>query len=124
MEEKQERRLLTVSEIAAYLSIKQKTIYAKVEAREIPHFKIGHLIRFRLDEIDAWLGGCRQDKKPEAGQQKIKGKRRKTSGRTNDYFGKIVTKIIDAETDKYYSLDYGKSDQSKGLRKEVEHGPI
>jgi len=124
VQEQQERRLLTVSEVAAYLSIKEKTVYAKAAAGEIPHYKINYLIRFRLDEIDAWLGGCRQDKKAEVGQQKTKGKRRKASGRTNDHFGKVVAKIIDSETDKYYSPDYGKSDQSKGLRKEANNGPI
>ena len=123
-EKQQERKLLTVSEVAAYLSIKEKNIYAKVEAREIPHYRIGRLIRFRLDEIDTWLGGCRNYNKPEAGQQKTKGKRRRAAGRSNDHFNKIVGKIIDTETDKYYSPDYGKSDRSKGLRKEVEHGSI
>jgi len=123
-QEQQERKLLTISEVSEYLSIKQKTIYAKVEAKGIPHYKIGRLVRFRLDEIDEWLGGCRQDKKTEAGQPKTKTKRRKKSGRTNDHFSKVVAKIIDAETDKYYSTDYGKSDQSKGLRKEANNGSI
>ena len=120
----QEKKLLTVSEVAAYLSIKEKTVYAKVAAGDIPHYKINHLIRFRLNEIDVWLGGCRQDKKSEAGEQKTRGKRRKTSGRTNDHFDKIVAKIIDVETDKYYSPDHGKSDRIEGLRKEVNNGSI
>ena len=120
----QEKKLLTVSEVAAYLSIKEKTVYAKVAAGDIPHYKINHLIRFRLNEIDVWLGGCRRDKKSEAEQQKTRGKRRKASGRANDHFDKIVAKIIDVETEKYYSPDYGKSDQSKGLRKEVNNGSI
>lgn len=123
-QEQQEGKLLTISEVSTYLSIKQKTIYAKVEAGEIPHYRIGRLIRFRLDEIDAWLGGCKNYNKPEAGQQKTKEKRKKASRRSNEHFDKIVGKIIDAETDKYYSPDYGKSDRSKGLRKEANNGSI
>jgi len=120
----EERKYLTISEISKYLSIKEKTVYAKVEAREIPHYRIGRLIRFRLDEIDAWLSDCRNYCKPEVGQPKAKKNRRKASGRTDNHFAKIVAKVIDEETDKYYSPNHGKSDQTKGLRKEVEHGSI
>jgi len=55
-EKEQQRKFLTISEIANYLNIKEKTIYAKVEAGEIPCYRIGRLIRFKKDEIDAWIG--------------------------------------------------------------------
>ena len=44
---------LTIGELSAYLSIKSKTLYARV--KEIPHYKVGRLIRFRKDDIDAWM---------------------------------------------------------------------
>lgn len=123
-QEQEQKRLLTISELAVYLSIKQKTIYAKVEAGEIPHYRIGRLIRFRLDEIDAWLDGCRKKNQPEAERQKIKSNRRKSSKRSTDHFSKIITKTIDAETDKYYSINHGRSDRIEGPREEINHGSI
>lgn len=115
-------KLLTIPELAAYLSIKQKTIYSKVEAGEIPHYRIGRLIRFRLDEIDTWLEGCRKKNQPEAESQTKK--RRRTSKRSTDHFSKIITKTIDAETDKYYSTNHGKSDRIEGPKEEINHGSI
>ena len=49
------KELLTIDEISEYLGIKKSTLYSKVERREIPFYKIGHLIRFRKAEIDAWM---------------------------------------------------------------------
>ncbi len=119
-----EGKLLTVSEVSVYLNIKQKTIYAMVGAGEIPHYRIGRLIRFHFNEIDEWLGGCRKGNKTETEQQKTKRKKKRVASRNNDLFDKIVTKIIDVETDKYYSPEYGKSDQIEGLRKEVNNGAV
>ena len=124
MKEENERRLLTISEVAAYLNIKQKSIYAKVSAGEIPHYRIGRLIRFRLDEIDKWLEGCSKQNQPDASGHKVRGNRRRLSKRSNDHFSKIITKTIDAETNKYYSVNHGKSDRIKGPRKEINNGSI
>jgi len=123
-QEQQEKKLLTISEVATYLNIKQKTIYAKVEAEEIPHYHIGWLIRFRLDEIDEWLENCRKKNKPEIRQQKTKNNKRKLSSLANSHFDKIVGNIIDSETNKYYSTNHGKSDRIEGPIKEVNHGSI
>lgn len=116
-----EKKLLTILEISSYLSIKQKTLYAKVESGEIPHYRIGHLVRFRLDEINAWLEGCRRG---DAQKIPTPKKRRIAKGRTGGSFDKIVTKIIDEETGKYYPASYGKSDRIEDLGKEVNHGPV
>jgi excisionase family DNA binding protein len=119
-----EIELLTIEMLSNYLNIKVKTLYAKVEAGEIPYYRIGWLIRFRLEEIDKWLEGCRQVNKPEAGQQKTKRSRKRLSKRSNNHFDKIVGNVIDEETNKYYSADNGKSDQIKGHSKEVNNGSI
>jgi len=120
MQEEQENKLLTISDISEYLSIKQKTVYAKVESGEIPHYRIGRLIRFRKEEIDDWLIGCRKENKPVVDPQKTV-RRRKSSKRSTDNFSKIIRKTIDDETGKYYPDNYGKSDRIKGLKKEVTH---
>ena len=46
---------LNIHEISEYLGIKPSTIYAMVEAKKIPHYKIGRLIRFKKSEIDFWM---------------------------------------------------------------------
>jgi len=119
-----ERLLFDIKQISKYLNIKEKTIYCKVESGEIPYYRIGGLIRFKKDEIDTWLDGCRKKNQPEAEQQKVKSNRRKSSKRSTDHFSKIITKTIDAETNKYYPGYHGESDRIEGPKQEVEHGSI
>ena len=115
--------LLTVPELSAYLGIKIKTLYAKIEAGEIPHYRVGRLVRFRLDEINAWLEECRKDNAQAAGQ--IKGrKRKKSSHRSNDHVYAIIAKTVDGEREKYYAPKHGKLDRIEGLGKEAENGII
>jgi excisionase family DNA binding protein len=47
--------LLTIRQLADYLNIKRSTLYAWVEQGFIPHYKMNRLIRFKKEEIDAWL---------------------------------------------------------------------
>lgn len=100
--------LLSVPELSVYLNIKPKTLYAKAEAGEIPHYRIGRIIRFRLDEIDAWLEGCRNNRSQAAPQKKII-KRKPRTQRSMNQISAIAAKAIDEERDKYYALDHGKS---------------
>lgn len=112
--------LLSVPELAAYLSIKTKTLYAKIEAGEIPHYRIGRLVRFRLDEINAWLEGCRKDSSLIS--NKHKGKVSRTRLKLNDQISTLIAKTIDEEQEKYYISDHGKSDRIEDLRREVNNG--
>ncbi|HNY69990.1 MAG TPA: helix-turn-helix domain-containing protein [Syntrophorhabdus sp.] len=102
--------LLSVPELSVYLNIKPKTLYAKAEAGEIPHYRIGRIIRFRLDEIDAWLEGCRNNRSQAASQKKVI-KRKPRTQRSMNQISAIAAKAIDEERDKYYALDHGKSDR-------------
>lgn len=54
-ESKQPERLVTAEEVAAHLGYEKGTIYSKVSRGEIPFVKLGHSVRFRLSEIDAWV---------------------------------------------------------------------
>ena len=48
-------RWLSVDEIAAHLGIKKDTIYKWVRTTDIPHHKIGRLLKFQIKEIDKWV---------------------------------------------------------------------
>jgi excisionase family DNA binding protein len=112
--------LMTIRETSNYINIKEKTIYAKVEAKQIPHFKIGGLIRFKKDEIDQWIEEQRVGIGGDKPKRRLQGRGR-AAGTTAD---RIARKIIDEETEKYYPASYGKSDRIEDLGKEVNHGPV
>ena len=42
-----------IRDLSHYLKVKMKTLYALVP--EIPHYRVGKLIRFRKQEIDSWM---------------------------------------------------------------------
>jgi len=49
-------KLLTTKEIANLLSVRPGTVQKWIQARKIPHFKLGHRSpRFDLEEIGKWL---------------------------------------------------------------------
>ncbi len=48
-------RWLTVEQVCHMLGLKKSRIYYMTHSGLIPHYKIGQTLRFRLDEIQAWL---------------------------------------------------------------------
>ncbi len=51
--------LIDVATLAQHLGVTERTIRRKVADGEIPHYKLGHSIRFDPVEIEAWLQACR-----------------------------------------------------------------
>ena len=47
--------LMTVSDVSRYLRCSVSTVRRLVSRCEIPHFRLGKLVRFRRSELDAWL---------------------------------------------------------------------
>lgn len=49
------QQLLTIKEASTFLNIKEKTLYSLAAKKEIPHYRIGKIIRFNQSELDTWL---------------------------------------------------------------------
>lgn len=47
--------LMTVHEVATYLSLSEATVYRWAKAQKIPAMKIRQVWRFKKSEIDAWI---------------------------------------------------------------------
>ena len=82
---------LKIEDISAYLNIKSKTLYAMVESGDIPHYKIGRLIRFKKEDVDLWM----ETKKVIGSNPLGKPKRAFRSSKRNQYIDKVVRKTID-----------------------------
>lgn len=48
-------RWLSVDEIAQHLGIKKDTVYKWVKQRDMPHHKVGRLLKFQVKEVDKWV---------------------------------------------------------------------
>ena len=46
---------MIAGEVAAYLRCSPSTVRRMVRRGQIPHYRFGKLVRFRLSEIDRWL---------------------------------------------------------------------
>jgi excisionase family DNA binding protein len=117
----QGKEFLTIQELSQYLGIKTGTLYAMVEERSIPHYRVGKLIRFKRSEIDLWMEGNRKEcVDPEKASRKAL---RPSKGAKLDV-DRIIRKAIDEGKREGYTTPHGKPDQVKGLGKEVLNGTL
>ena len=108
-----------IVDLSHYLNVKVKTLYARIF--DIPHYRVGKLIRFKKEEIAVWM----ESKKEKVHDVKIQTrKKRKTSDLANNHIDKLIRKTIDQTKQEDYNLDHGKSDRIEGLRKEVKNVSI
>jgi excisionase family DNA binding protein len=54
------KQLMTPEQCAAFLQIEVNTLYVMKSQGRIPHRKVGHLLRFDLEEIVEWTRGNRK----------------------------------------------------------------
>jgi excisionase family DNA binding protein len=54
------KEYMDINELSQYLGVKKSTLYAKVARKQLPHYKINRLVRFKKDEIDRWMEELRQ----------------------------------------------------------------
>ena len=101
--------LWDIRRVSQYLGIKRSTLYAMIERKEIPHYRIGRLARFRQAEIDAWLLTKKQGTEKATRMTRPAGSYPSPVG--------IVKAAIDEVNPGRYNRS-GKSDRIKGLGKE------
>lgn len=52
--------LLSLSDVAAYLQVAERTVYLWAQQGKLPSFKLGNLWRFRRSDLDVWIEESRQ----------------------------------------------------------------
>ena len=57
-----DKEFLNIKEVSQYLGIKTSTLYFYVENGDIPHYRIGRLIRFKKQEVDQWMEGNKKER--------------------------------------------------------------
>lgn len=98
--------LMSVKDLATHLGIKASTLYSWSERGLIPHYKIHGLLRFKKEEVDAWIDSFGRSAQPATSVTMPRNKR-------NDLDIIIAT----AKREAYNTL-HGKpgQDQSRGRR--------
>ena len=112
---------LSINELSLYSGLKKSFLYSQVEAGDIPHYKIGRLIRFKKEDFDTWMEGHKVDvgSTDRKAQQILK-----TINKSNLDINRFVKKTIADVKENEYTLTQGKPDQVRGLRKEVSYGTL
>lgn len=113
------KEFLTIGELSEYLNLKRSNLYSMVESGELPHYRIGRLIRFRRDDIDQWM----EDHRKEVIDTKKRAKGILKAVKPSIDIDRLVKKSIEETKGLKYIPNNGKPD-SKGLRKEVSDGTL
>lgn len=71
MTELQTKKWLTVEGAADYLGLKKSTIYAYIHERKLPYYKRGHIVRFKVEELDEWMEASRVESLQEHIQNQL-----------------------------------------------------
>ena len=104
---------LDIGALAERLRVKRSTIYAWTEQGKIPHLKLGRLLRFDPDEIEAWLQTHRREFTSHWAPQR---RRRSASDHLDDL-------IAQAKRDTY-TFRRGKPDQDRATGKGDDDGSV
>jgi excisionase family DNA binding protein len=59
-DDRDDGRLLSPDELAAWLGVPVTWVYAKAASSDLPHYKLGHYLRFDPREVNAYLGTQRR----------------------------------------------------------------
>jgi excisionase family DNA binding protein len=105
--------LLTIHDVAQWLTMKPSTLYSWVAQRKIPALKIHGIIRFQRDDIEAWLQECQVEQPSQAPSVKRRG-----------HSIDNVDSLIARAKAEVYNSSHGKPDQDRATRKGEPNGSI
>ena len=111
-----QERYLTVNEVCQYLNLKACTVYAWVRSSEIPHYRLGKLLRFKKGDIDNWMESHRE------GVNVVEKKARvilKAMNRPGVDINHLVKKTIAEIKRNGYTTPHRETRPIRDLRKEV-----
>lgn len=106
------KQYLDIAALAERLLIKRSTLYAWAAQGTIPHLKLGRLLRFDPDEIDAWL----QDQRRKPAPAPTPRRRRQGTDHVDDLIAQAKREV--------YTPFRGKPDQDRATRKGETHGSV
>jgi excisionase family DNA binding protein len=112
------KEILNIDELSEYLCIKKSSLYSKIERKEIPSYKIGHLVRFKKSDIDLWMEKSKVE--PLRIKEEARSMVHSKDARTADVDEIVERTIADSQGMKYTSNHKGDRTRIRGLRKEVE----
>jgi len=116
------KEILSIDELSEYLGIKKSSLYSKVERREIPYYKIGHLVRFKKFDIDLWMEKSKVD--PLKVEEKSKPILSSANARSVDVEEIVKKAVADSQGIKYTPRYKGDRTRIRGLGKEVSDGTV
>jgi excisionase family DNA binding protein len=113
------KEFIGIDELSQYLGIKKSSLYSMVEKKEIPHYKIGRLVRFRKADIDAWVGRLRV----EVVNTQIEANRIINCGQSAQphIIKSVSRKTVARPKAINYTSHNGRPDEIKDLGKEVSN---
>ena len=114
-----ENSFLTVREASKYLGVKPSSLYSLVEEKEIPHYRVGRLIKFKKADLDAFMEERRVDRVDieKVAQELL------NPARNPEIDVKAIVKKTIAETKgTRYNSYHGRPESAKGVGKEVPNG--
>ncbi len=113
---------LTVLEVPSLLSVKPSTVYQRASSGEIPHYRLGRILRFKRKDLEAWIEGHRKEKMIGE-QRKAREILRSLRGKTHD-IDSILKKSTAEVRGNQYTSSHRETRPIKGLGKEVEDGTL
>lgn len=114
-------KFLTVFDVALFLSVRPSTVYQWVSSGEIPHYRLGRIVRFKRKDLEAWVEGFRKERVDE--ERKAREILRAIGKEAQD-IDRIIEKSIDEVKGLKYTFGNGRLDRIKSLRREGQNGTI
>lgn len=106
------KQYIDIAALAERLQIKRSTLYAWAAQGRLPHLKLGKILRFDPDEIDAWL----QEHRRSAPPPPVSHRRRHGRDHVDDLIARAKREV--------YTPTCGKPDQDRATRKGEGNGSV